>query len=163
MGRVGTIVGPIVFWGAIIWYFVSGGAPTRSETANRTVPSQAVTQTGYGAPSDVPEGVRQKALTLLEATYDGQLTRCQGNDVDGVYLAYCLKAGLEKQGGGLYAVLGAVPSLFSVYPINGKAKGHLEGRDYVADEFEQRTRVGTWNRQPIDIGFAIKMLATKFD
>ncbi|ESZ70671.1 hypothetical protein X727_12485 [Mesorhizobium sp. L103C119B0] len=119
-------------------------------------------QTGYGASSDVPEEVRHKALIVLEATYEGQLTKCQGHDIDGVYLAYCLRKGLEEQGGGLYAVLGAMPSLFSVYPINGKAKGHLEGRERIVDEFGQPTRVGSWDRKPIDIGLATKMLATHF-
>ncbi|MER9402080.1 hypothetical protein NKI46_28695 [Mesorhizobium sp. M0615] len=157
-----AVVGPVFFWGAVIWYFASGGTSATSEAQKPLKPAQVEQQTGYGAASNVPEEVRQKALVLLGATYDGPLTTCRGHDIDGVYLAYCLRNGLEEQGGGLYAVLGAMPSLFSVYPINGKAKGHLEGHERIIGEFGQRTRIGKWDGKPIDIGFATKMLVTQF-
>lgn len=158
MGRISAVVAPVCFWGAVIWYFTADRPPDRSKPQN-TISSTSSAHSGYGAPSKVPAEVRRKAELLLEATYDGRpLVECKGRDIDGVYLTYCLRRGLEHQGGGLYAVRGAVPNLFSVYPINGKAKGHLNGYRHIVDEFGQETRIGEWDGDSIDINFATTML-----
>ena len=116
-----------------------------------------------GAASDVPEEVREKALITLEATYRGiHSATCKGHDFDGVYLAYCRKNRIEDGVGGLYAILGAVPTLFSIYPVNGKSTAHLDGYENIVDEFGQKTRVGKWDGKPIDTDFAYTMLTTQF-
>lgn len=124
----------IIFVLAILVWFMGIGDKEKDTSRVEATATQIVKPptNGMGAESNVHEEVKSDAATALTLFYRERLykdAQCRGRDIDGNFWVKCISSQNDTQAP-LFIVRGSVPRLWSITPVNDKARYDLQKYDF---------------------------------